>query len=272
MRLASVSLLRQPSTLEIMGLGRRRVGLHEPERWVYNRMADAYAARPAYPDALIARLSALAGAAPAAVLDVGAGIGHLSLPLLARGHRVYAVEPAIAMLDALQAGAAAHTTNLSAHHATAEALPLPDASIQLAVIADALHFLDAHQAGCELRRVLCASGALAVVQVELGASPFMQALQQLMQASAPRRPRRVSGAMTQLAALSGVRLDLVETYEHAVPVPLAQVERILGSISFIGPAMNAARFQAFCARLHAIEHASVWHTTIRLWAGQRGAV
>src|SRR4051794_22381697 len=102
-----------------MGLGRRRVGLHEPERWVYNRMADAYAARPAYPDALIARLAALAGEAPAQVLDVGAGIGHLSLPLLARGHHLNAVEPAISMLNALQARARATTRaeNLSAHHA-----------------------------------------------------------------------------------------------------------------------------------------------------------
>jgi SAM-dependent methyltransferase len=231
-------------------------------------MAEAYAARPAYPDALVAKLSALAGGPPADVLDVGAGIGHLSLPLARLGHRVVAVEPAIAMLEALRARAA---QNLTALHATAEALPLPDASAQLVVIADALHFLDAHRAGSELHRVLRPRGVLAIVQVELGTSPFMQALQQLMQASAPRRPKRVSGAMTQLAALSGVSLAPLETFEHALPVSIEQVERIAGSISFIGPAMNAARFQAFCTHLRTIEHAPVWHTTIRLWAGRRGA-
>ena len=108
--------------------------------------------------------------------------------------------------------------------------------------------------------------------VELGTSPVMQALQQLMQESAPRRPKRVSGAMTQLAALAGVSLTLVSTNENAHTVTVEQVERIARSISFIGPAMNGARFQAFCARLRAIEHAPVWHTTIRLWAGRRGAV
>ena len=82
-----------------MGLGRRRVGLEEPERWVYNRMAEAYAARPAYPNALVSRLHELAGAAPAQVLDVGAGIGHLSLPLAQLGHSVRALEPAVAMLE-----------------------------------------------------------------------------------------------------------------------------------------------------------------------------
>jgi SAM-dependent methyltransferase len=240
----------------------------QPERWVYNRMAEAYAARPPYPSALISQLSELAGGPPAHVLDIGAGIGHLSLPLAALGHRVSAVEPAVAMLEQLKLRTG--ELPIAVVHAAAEALPLPGASMDLAVIADALHFLDAHLAGCELARVLHARGVLAVVQVELGASPFMQALRSLMNASAPRRPKRVDGALTQVATLAGVKLSLVGTYELEQPVPLAQLERIVGSISFIGPAMNAARFEAFCAGLRAIEHESVWHTSLRLWAGRRG--
>ncbi len=173
------------------------------------------------------------------------------------------------MLDQLQLRAAEHSA-ITCVHATAEALPLSDASVDLAVIADALHFFDAHLVGCELARVLRARGALAIVQVELGASPFMLALSELMQASAPRRPRRVDGTMTQLATLAGLELRMLEIYEHRQHVPLAQVERILRSISFIGPAMNPERFEAFCAGLRAIEHESVWHTTLRLWAGRRG--
>jgi ubiquinone/menaquinone biosynthesis C-methylase UbiE len=203
------------------------------------------------------------------VLDVGAGIGHLSVPLAALGHRVAAVEPARAMLDQLQLRAPEHST-ITCVHATAEALPLSDASVDLAVIADALHFLDAHLVGCELARVLRARGTLAIVQVELGVSPFMQALTDLMRASAPRRPRRTDGALTQLATLCRVDLRELETYEHRQHIPLAQVERIMGSISFIGPAMNPERFEVFCAGLRAIEHESVWHTTLRLWAGWRG--
>lgn len=252
-----------------MGIGRRRVGLEQPERWVYNRMAEAYEARPAYPNALISRLFELAGAAPAHVLDVGAGIGHLSLPLAELGLRVTAVEPALAMLERLTARAQAARLPVESVHATAEKLPLQDASVELVVIADALHFLDAHRTGCELARVLRARGALAIVQVELGASPFMQALVELMHASAPRRPKRIHAAMTQLATLAGIKLDRSETYESKQLVPIAQVERILGSISFIGPAMNEARFEAFCTALRAIPHDPVWHTTLQLWSGRR---
>jgi ubiquinone/menaquinone biosynthesis C-methylase UbiE len=246
------------------------VGLEQPERWVYNRMADAYAARPAYPDALIAQLCALPGSASAHVLDIGAGIGHLSIPLAVLGQRVSALEPAVAMLEQLQLRARAAAVEIEPVHASAEAVPLPDACVDLAVIADALHFLDAHLAGRELARVLRPGGVLAIVQVDFGESPFMRALSALMHSAAPRRPKRVDGALLQLATLAGAPVQLFERYEHEQVVPLAQVERILGSISFIGPAMNPARFEAFCAALHAIEHAPVWHTSLRLWVGRRG--
>jgi ubiquinone/menaquinone biosynthesis C-methylase UbiE len=176
------------------------------------------------------------------------------------------------MLEVLRARAAEAAIALDTLHAAAEALPLPDASVALGVIADALHFLDAHRAGSELARVLTPDGTLAIVQVELGESPFMVAVQQLMQESAPRRPRRVDSAMTQLATLAGVKLELRQTFESVLPATIEQVERILRSISFIGPAMNPERFATFSTRLRAIAHAPVWHTTLRLWAGRRADV
>ena len=257
-----------------MSLGRRRVGLHEQERWIYNRMASAYAARPPYPDALVERLSALAGRASANaeghILDVGAGLGHLSLPLAARGHRVTAIEPALQMLQALEARARAAGLALHSVHATAEALPLPDRSVALALIADALHFLDAHRAGSELDRVLAPDAALAFVQVELGSSPFMRALERCLREAAPRRPRRVAGSMAQVAALCGVSLTLTQTFDSQVRLDQAQLEQLLGSISFVGPAMNPERWQRLCAQIRAIPHPVCWHTQLQLHAGLRG--
>ncbi|HEX8910372.1 MAG TPA: methyltransferase type 11, partial [Anaeromyxobacteraceae bacterium] len=65
-------------------MGRRSVSLHDQDRWVFNRLADDYLARPPYPDALVERLAALAGGAGARAVDLGAGVGHLALPLAAR--------------------------------------------------------------------------------------------------------------------------------------------------------------------------------------------
>ena len=84
-----------------MSLGRRKVGLDDPTRWVFNRMADVYDARPAYPLGLIDALAELATGR--LVGDLGAGIGHVALPLAQRGFDVIAIEPAQTMLDRLRA-------------------------------------------------------------------------------------------------------------------------------------------------------------------------
>lgn len=90
-----------------MALGRRGgMVVSDESAWVFNRMADVYHARPAYPAALIDALATLAvPRRGGARLDLGAGTGHLALPLLARGFEVTALEPARAMLERLQQNA-----------------------------------------------------------------------------------------------------------------------------------------------------------------------
>jgi predicted RNA methylase len=68
---------------------------------VFNRLAEDYRRRPGYSTGLAERLLALAGGPGARVADLGAGTGHLALPLARLGARVHAVEPARAMLAAL---------------------------------------------------------------------------------------------------------------------------------------------------------------------------
>jgi 2-oxoisovalerate dehydrogenase E2 component (dihydrolipoyl transacylase) len=82
-----------------MSLGRRKVRLDEASRWVFNRMADVYDARPPYPAALIDALCDLAGPPGARIADLGAGTGHLALPLAARGYDVTAVEETRQMMN-----------------------------------------------------------------------------------------------------------------------------------------------------------------------------
>ena len=124
---------------------------------VFGRYAADYDRwRPDYPDAALAWL--LPDGA-ARVADVGAGTGKLTRGLLARGLEVDAVEPDADMLaELVRTAPAAH-----AHRAGAEALPLPDASVDAVLVAQAWHWFHHEAAIAEVRRVLRPGGRLGLL-------------------------------------------------------------------------------------------------------------
>jgi ubiquinone/menaquinone biosynthesis C-methylase UbiE len=250
-----------------MGLKRRHVRPSDPSAWVFNRMAQVYDARPPYPEELVTALSERARGGT--IVDVGAGIGHLALPLAARGQPVVAVEPAEEMLRRLEESARIRGLEIQPEHAAAEALPLPDRSAALVIVADALHFLDRERAAAEIARVLAPRGALAVITVELGDTPFMEAVRAAMASASPRRPREVGDAVEQLARLCGVRLEAPRTFSDDTPLDPSGLQRLLRSISFLGPALNAARWATFVADVERHEGPRVWSRYVTLHAGSR---
>jgi hypothetical protein len=173
------------------------------------------------------------------------------------------------MLDELERAASERGLQLRTLHAAAEKLPLPEASFDAALISDALHFMDKELVGAELRRVLRARAALLIVTAEFTPTPFMRAVTQVMEEAAPRRPRAVGDSIVQLSRLLGVRLAPPRVFQDETPVTREELEAILRSISFIGPAMNAERFAAFRARIHALSKEPVWARTFTLHAGFR---
>jgi SAM-dependent methyltransferase len=92
------------------------------------------------------------------VLDLAAGTGKLTRLLVARFPRVIAVEPA----DAMRALGGRLVPEAEWLPGTAEEIPLPDAAVDAAFVAEAFHWFDAAPATAELARVLRPGGTLVV--------------------------------------------------------------------------------------------------------------
>lgn len=122
----------------------------------FGAAAAAYAEhRPDYAEAAVRW--ALEPAAGTRVLDLGAGTGKLTATLVAVGADVTAVEPDPAMLAELRK----ELPDVRALPGRAEAIPLPDASVDAVVAGNALHWFDMAVAGREIARVLQPRGVLA---------------------------------------------------------------------------------------------------------------
>lgn len=123
----------------------------------FTRGADEYdRGRPDYPQALIDRLGLHAGSR---VIDLGAGTGKMTRFLVRTGAAVSAVEPLPAMAEKIRENA----PEADLYQGTAEAIPLPDASVDLVVVAQAFHWFDGKAALREIARVLRPRGQLALV-------------------------------------------------------------------------------------------------------------
>ena len=118
--------------------------------------AAAYAEhRPDYPQTAV-RWATEPAPGPR-VLDLGAGTGKLTATLVASGIDVVAVEPDPAMLAELRRALPA----VRALSGRAEAIPLPDASVDAVLVGNAMHWFDMAVAGPEIARVLAPGGILA---------------------------------------------------------------------------------------------------------------
>jgi SAM-dependent methyltransferase len=127
----------------------------------FQRAAEAYRrGRPDYPPEAIGVIVEAAELGPGRrVLDLAAGTGALTRPLVASGALVVAVEPVEAMRSMLA------RTAPDAHPcaALAEALPFADGSIDAVTVAQAFHWFDAERARDEIHRVLSDRGVLALL-------------------------------------------------------------------------------------------------------------
>lgn len=123
----------------------------------FGAAAAAYAEyRPGYAEAAVRWALAPAGPAPR-VLDLGAGTGKLTATLVSLGADVTAVEPDPAMLAEFRRT----LPGVRSLSGRAEAIPLPDASVDAVLAGQAMHWFDMKLAAPEIARVLVPRGVLA---------------------------------------------------------------------------------------------------------------
>lgn len=137
------------------------IPLHRAAATGYAVGADTYVkGRPEYPPELLSWLREVAGVgASTTVVDLGAGTGKFTRLLVATGATVLAVEPVAQMLERLEAD----LPGVTGMQGTATSIPLPDASADVVVCAQAFHWFASREALDEIVRVLKPGGRLALV-------------------------------------------------------------------------------------------------------------
>lgn len=127
-------------------------------RLSFGRAVDAYErARPQYAADAVAWIAERLPLGR--VLDLGAGTGKLTRQLLGVADSVVAVEPD----DDMRAMLERVLPHVESLRGSAEAIPLPDASVDAVTVAQAFHWFELDTALAEMRRVLRPSGGIALL-------------------------------------------------------------------------------------------------------------
>ena len=208
-------------------------------RLSFERVADVYErARPQYaPDAL----AWLAERLPLRrVLDLGAGTGKLTRQLVELGADVIAVEPGDEMRAVLQRV----LPEVEALAGSAEAIPLPDASVDVVTAAQAFHWFRTGEALAEIHRVLRPGGGFAFMWNHWDDDdPLLRSLNDLVDALRPDR----SGEDVQRDELYEsplFRTEEARDFRHAEELPADVVVERVASVSAVSTAEPKLREQA----------------------------
>ena len=178
------------------------MGINEVAAAGFGSGAAAYErGRPSYPEGVVRLFAEHLGVGPGAtVLDLAAGTGKLTRLLVVTGATVVAVEP----VEAMRAQLTTALPGVVAHDGTAEALPLPDASVDVITVAQAFHWFDPEPALAEMARVLRPGGGLGLVWNERDETvPWVAELSHLIDWGA-RRPYRKRADWGAVVGASGL--------------------------------------------------------------------
>jgi len=127
-------------------------------QWDYTTLAESYLKRPSYSEDVIDEILAKMAISPRSrICDVGAGVAHLTLPLLRRGHVVVAVEPNDAMRERGQLRTAG-STDIVWFEGTGEHTGQGDKEFDLVTFGSSFNVCDRQSALKETARILKPGG------------------------------------------------------------------------------------------------------------------
>jgi SAM-dependent methyltransferase len=168
------------------------MSVHEKSQGYHSGAQDYVAGRPGYPTETIQWLRDVLCAAPGRkIVEVGAGTGKFIPMLQAVGGIIIAVEPITEMREQL----IQTFPDVTALAGSADAIPLPDASVAAVVCAQAFHWFATAEAVAEMRRVLVPGGTLGLIWNGRDESvPWVAALSQITDRREGDTPRYRTGA------------------------------------------------------------------------------
>lgn len=204
----------------------------------FDAHAAAYAhGRPPYPPGLWRTLRELDVLQPGRrVLDLGAGTGQATGPLLAAGLEVTAVEPGPNLAAELQDSHPAATVLV----ARAEDVDLPDASFDAVVAATSIHWMNLDVVLPKVHRVLVPTGRFLVWRNVFGdasiSTPFRERVAEIVHSRDESQRRRSDGESPHPTSAELTRTGLfvtedISTYRWSITLDEEQVRRLFTTFS-----------------------------------------
>src|SRR5258708_3988138 len=211
---------------------------------------EYHSARPAYNRFAIEDLVVFAGVQDwSPVLEIGAGTGRATVPLVRQLVSVHAIDPSPDMLGVLRQTTAGRSVR--SEQTTLEDGSFEPESFDLVVCAEAWHWLDPKTRYDNVRRILKPGGTLSILYNELP-SDISTAIQPLT----THDPFSAQSVFGELAQRDDFYQAHHRKYQNLTVLSFAELQKLLGTMSGYRQVPALQREQVFSAITSNMEHNS----------------